>query len=215
VALDPFCAVCVFSSHHVQLCLFERNTKKVQQCAFSHLWFHYDCKMLYVIFLHLALPVWKPLVVPCHLVTIKQVDLFYRRKHNQRTILLFYQQLIITLSWNLARTKLTQCSYPCRSESLYLCILQPNWLIRRWYGLKNCTLYYSKLPYWLSNTSTLWCLLQRNLRSNRLFTTLFAVSSFWWSSREDNTSKEWLPWDDSGIYARTLAILNTSPLVCN
>jgi hypothetical protein len=28
-----------------------------------------------------------------------------------------------------------------------------------------------RLPYWLSNTSALLCLLQRNLRSNGLFTT--------------------------------------------
>jgi hypothetical protein len=118
-----------FISHHVQLPFFERNTKKITtMCIFSSVIFimiakkKKNCTLFFSTCLYENL-----LAVPFHLVTVKQVDLFcYRRKHNQRTILLFYQQLIITLSRNLNRTKLTQRSYPCRSGSFFLARLQPN-----------------------------------------------------------------------------------------
>jgi len=89
-----------------------------------------NCTLFFFICMYVNL-----LAVPCHLVTVKQVDIFYRRKRTKWPFFcFFYQQLIITLSWNVARTKLTQSSCPSRSGSFFLARLQPNWVIHRWYG---------------------------------------------------------------------------------
>ena len=103
----------LFQSHHVQLPFFERKTKTITtMCIFSFvgpfwvapfrlffwpnrplefkgvlfsLWLQKKCMLFFFICMYVNL-----LAVPCHLVTVKQVDLFYRRKRTKWPFFCFF-----------------------------------------------------------------------------------------------------------------------------